>query len=690
MNHRDRVLKTLADDVARALADDRGGLQLLRCLGLLSDGADEAVTPAAPRPGWVGIWEPHAENGSTSYRRSPERSAEWASWADVERIPRRGEGKRVVFIGESVARGYFYDPRLTPASVLEGLLQTTSVPGGVEVVDLAKNDLDGLSLGALVSSSLALEPDAIVIYAGNNWAQAPALVKGWPERHLTATVLREQGVPGLKSYLDAKLLELFETRLRGPLAALSARVPIVLVVPEFNLGDWSFAGPADAPWLPGDGNERWVRCYLEAERALRENSLAEAEARAREMIELDGGTAASGFTLLASCRRREGADGELRVLLQKARDARSWDATAQPPRPLTFLQDALRRTGSRDGIRLVDLPKVFEEHLGGLPDRRLFLDYCHLTSDGIRLAMSAVAESLAPVLGGRETARAELFGVPLAVDPEVESEARFAAAIHNAHWGQSGDVVHHHCVEALRACPGIASAMQDFVELQCRRAPAWMCGAGERLARRATAGPLRRYLHVYMVYGRGKFLDAVLLDAVTGALEEAGVPARDRVEELRRSESGLRPGRPEDLLSQYYRSAWTDRDWLWRPNRYHRAHAPVSRFSLVCSSQAAVALRIVCRRPDGAAPAGPCELSVNGESVGELAAGTEWRAWELTLPAQAVREGLNSLELRWPLRTAPGESGLQRAARNIEAGLDYQLLPVFGEIHTLTATVAAE
>lgn len=563
LDRRDSALKSFAANIARSLAGGQEALEILRGLGLLAETPDGASNPV-PKPGWVGIWEPRTEDGNVSYQRAREQAGEWTSWADVERIPPKGPRQRVVLIGESVARGYFYPPHLTPARVLEALLGVAGIPGGAEVVDLAKNDLDGLALGALVNASLALQPDAIVLFAGNNWAQVSALVR-----------------------------------------------------------DWRFGGMMDPPWLPGSANERWLYCFREADQALREERIEEAEARAQ------------------------------------------------------------------GGIRRVDLPRVFERQLGGdLPDRRLFLDYCHLTSEGIRLAMAAVAVSLTPVRGGREPDAGELARVPEDLDPDIEGEARFAAAIHNAHWGQPWDIVHHHCAQAIAASRRTTDLMREYAELQARHTPAWMCAAGERLAQQVGAGPLRRYLHIYMVYGQGKFLDRLLLDAVATALEEAGISARERLEEPRHSESGLEPARPADLLDQYYRPTWVNRDWIPGRNHYYRAHAPQSEFAFVCKAPSTVELRVICRRPEGAPPDEPCGLAINGTRIGEIDATADWRSFRVTLESDLLHADVNSVEIHWPWRTRAGEEGLEQAARDLEAGLPYELLPIFGEIHSLTAWVA--
>jgi hypothetical protein len=44
-------------------------------------------------------------------------------------------------IGESVARGYLYDPQFTPAMALEAILQAQLGHNAVEVIDLARTDL---------------------------------------------------------------------------------------------------------------------------------------------------------------------------------------------------------------------------------------------------------------------------------------------------------------------------------------------------------------------------------------------------------------------------------------------------------------------------------------------------------------------------------------------------------------------
>ena len=93
--------------------------------------------------------------------------------------------------------------------------------------------------------------------------------------------------------------------------------------------------------------------------------------------------------------------------------------------------------------QIVDLPVLFKQYLNGeLPGRRLFLDYCHLTTEGIQVAMGAAASCVlafaegvdaALVRTGRRSRRAHRG--------DTEAEASFMAAIHDAHRWQAYDVV---------------------------------------------------------------------------------------------------------------------------------------------------------------------------------------------------------------------------------------------------------
>jgi hypothetical protein len=679
----DDILKALSMRIARDLteASGQGSLDTLFRFDLLAGGSADDLPPSAGRQGWVGIWKRQSDG---SHARAPEHSAEWNLWADISVIPEKSDKRRVVLVGESVARGYFYDPLLTPSKVLAEMLEAADVPGQAEVVDLARSDIGGLALIQLMMEALALQPDLLVMFAGNNWSQAPTLMNNGLERALGGTVLREQGVPGLKAHLERKLSELIRGQIRQALGALASRVPLVIVIPEFNLADWHLEGEVDPPILSTGANRLWLEAYEAARQALAENRLDDAEANAMRMIEVDGGTAASGFTLLADCKRRRGLNDQARELLENARDSHSWETAAQQPKTLLLIQQALRQAATLPNISVVDLPRMFQEWSGGeLPDRRIFLDYCHHTAEGIRLAMAATAQVVAPRLGGRNLPSAYFVAATREPDPVLAGEAHFAAAIHNAHWGQGFDIVYHHCREAAKASPRVARLMQLYLSIKARRAPFWMCEELEPLVRESVS--LGRYVLAYTP--PRKTFDRILLQAGAEALEHAGFPVRAALDELLRREHGVTPEQSSDLCSSDYRESWADRDWRWAATAYHIAHSPKTRFSLVCQSSHCITLELTCRRR-GAQPGDPvCQLRFNSLPLREIAATPDWCTWRVTVPASLVSPGINSVEIVWPADPEAPVESLQREARHLELGLGYDLLPTYGQIHSFKASV---
>src|SRR4051794_22717408 len=118
-----------------------------------------------PEP--ISIWEPREVDGERVFVR-PNPLALGDHFATVKELrPKTSElPLRVAFFGESVAAGYLYAPHLTPARVLESQLKAA---GDFEVVDLARTNETLAGLAETVRTSLQINPDVLVIFAGNNW-----------------------------------------------------------------------------------------------------------------------------------------------------------------------------------------------------------------------------------------------------------------------------------------------------------------------------------------------------------------------------------------------------------------------------------------------------------------------------------------------------------------------------------------
>ena len=347
----------------------------------------------------VGIWRRDRLDANAAFTRRTDRRDEWLSWASLVRIAPKRSRWRVALLGESVARGYLYDPQFNPATALSAALQAQLGPENVDVVDLAKSNLTIQELKTCIGQSLALSPDLLVVFAGNNWR--PQLAA--PDIPYVQSILREDGVPGMKAFLDQKRQQAVANLLVQTSRVLGSRgVKIIWVVPEFNLADW-IDPPSSAPQLPRQRNRQWRVLDGRMTHALQDGDVALARELAGQMADLDGNTSAVPLRVLADCCRSGGDLKAARQYLELCRDAEGWDPSfSLSPRISSAVQSTLREAASLPGSFVVDLPAIFGRHLQrAAPDRRIFLDYCHLTSEGINVAVAAIASQAVAVLANK-------------------------------------------------------------------------------------------------------------------------------------------------------------------------------------------------------------------------------------------------------------------------------------------------
>ena len=154
-----------ADALARLLADQRGTETILalqrfgaaaaaaaaaaaqRQSGpggqLGARGPSGSAVPSAPpvgkRPRFIGMWEiVDSPNGPGLRRRSKTPLWESSVWSAEGDVPGKGDARRVILLGESVARGYLLDPVFTPTAALRHYLDATAGAGQYQCVDLAQ------------------------------------------------------------------------------------------------------------------------------------------------------------------------------------------------------------------------------------------------------------------------------------------------------------------------------------------------------------------------------------------------------------------------------------------------------------------------------------------------------------------------------------------------------------------------
>jgi hypothetical protein len=727
--------KGLHEELAERLATPDGlrTARLLQAAGLLGAVVAEAAAPLLSSPRSqpppprgegpsgspsvlrravpISVWEPRRmpgdPDGELAFVR-PEPGPLGDHFASTKILrPKKSElPLRVGFFGESVAAGYLYAPHLTPARVLEEQLRSFSAD--FEVVDLARTNETIPSLLATVRAALQIQPDVLVLFAGNNWnlLETPEVSPYAPSvraRQRFAQALRQEGLPGpvkrAAEQLRGTVREGFDYL---AMLARAVGIPVVVVIPEVNLADWENRQPV--PWLPAGDTARWYGLFQKATEALEREAWGQALAAAREMRALDGGACPTTHRILARTFLGLGNAEEARRAALEEVDATTYPTLAflSAPQATTAVRELLREEARRHGFLAVDLREVFARHAGSvLPGRRLFLDYCHLTAEGMRVAMAAVTAEVLKVSGMAED-EPDWQGVlerspEPRVSPEADATAKLGAALHSAHRlltvGPKGPILEHWLERALDASPGVEAAMLDLIEARCAPCPAVLTAAQQR----NLASPYRLQLqHGWQWEG----LDADMTEAIAAVLERRGRGSiREEIRRLLLEHHAIQEGGTElavpalyhwDPLERFYPEAMSFEDLSRRAT--YRSPWPESSFCLICDTSRDVLLELTARLPavggTWGARQGALEARVGGTAIGRTELTSRWTRWEVKVNREHLRPGLNRLTLAWPALPPVGDAARRDAVERLEIGVAADLHPVFGEVFSLVARPA--
>jgi hypothetical protein len=624
----------------------------------------------------VGIWQ--SSNRDGPYTRCAADASQWSHWRDIEEIPKKGSRQRIVLLGESVARGYLYDPTYAASSVLSYLLWH-KLPK-TEVVDLAKIGI-GLEIGELAKQALYLDPDLLVVFAGNNWM--PRIYD--QERQQLAQMLSEKGVWGYKNVWEEYLKRDVALLVRDISQTYeNAKLPILWVIPETNLRDWrdpSF----DAPVLAqGQLGEQWENHRDRALDALKHGDITAAQMAASTMLTLDQGISAVPFQILGRCAQMKGSSSDERLYLEKARDAGRWDGVPKGPRTHSIIQTILRELLVSQKANALDLSALIQEYEDGVPPgRRLFLDYCHFNSLGIRLVMSAIAAESSKILHSTTDSWRGLIDSAPIPSAQTEAEATFLAAIHNAHWYQAAELVFFYCSTALKIYPQIATAMACFVEMQLQRLPVLMSKGAYELSK--LGFPL---INRYLLRPESPNLDRVLVNTLTAILSDHNAVFKRSIAAAMEKPS-VKLSTSEDLLD-YYHCAGRDvpeevtlrkHERLARASEFLASRVDSS-FWFVMDRKASLILDSTLRLPSGRS-CGAVAISINGSLVETRNIDDEWEHWILHLNEKFVVKGLNEISILWPAVVYDLESELEKTIHRLLLHKSPSFYPIYGEIISL-------
>ena len=601
--------------------------------------------------GSIGIWKKKTVAGTVVYQRDTAKKKYWGDWADTDILCSKGTRRRVLLFGESVARGYFFDPFYNVAKELQSLLD--GVPDGrdIEVIDLATTGQTFAELLALSRSGIALEPDMAIFFAGNNWSRdiLPLLFENSYNTILAS--FRGLGLNGIRQLLEGSAqrmtTELFFTIEDN---FLKKGIPVTMIIPEFNLKDWKSDEKENAlAWLPEGCMEKWIEMKDVALAAMSANDPGRLGMAATKMVALFPSNPMS-HELLDRFYLLKGNHKEARACFGRSRDAVLLSGTAFKPRCLKMIRDQLLVQAGKTGVEIVDLASIFEGANGmHIADRAEFMDYCHLTVEGIKTAMRHTAQKVIRILCKRNI---EIDGIPesgLFPEKHVSAIAHFSAAIHNAHGGQSAEVLQYHCNKSIGYSSKIKEIMLQYVDFSTRRASSHFCASYAELIR---SGEMYQYEGGRnLMHGPGmKTMDISLVDAITTALKPVVPGVQDKIDQLRKSEHGVTV-QGIDLLESFYSK--TSYNYYFDEGEcgLYQARTLESDFHFILRKPGdPLQFEIGCRLP-GAGPSKRLigiRMNDGDHDVAGLPASGDWITHSFRVEPEHLVDGVNKLSIKWP------------------------------------------
>jgi hypothetical protein len=609
----------------------------------ISNGQSQRSPVPAVNNDHLGIWTLNPI--SKTYERSEEFMDAWSYWANIDQIPlKKRKANRIVFTGESVARGYFYDPHYTPAKVLEEIL--SSAGAEAEIVDLAKIDMTMEELLCTVKESMVLEPDIVVIFAGNNFYlnllarldnRQTQQLDHTPERNNFSDIFAE-----LENELGQAVDELmvFFEKL-----AAEHRIKVLFVIPEYNLADWRV--PQMAKPLPNLKNGKllqWRDALEELPGLILKGDLERAERLSELLIALDL-THPAGYEFMAQVKLKQQDLIKAKEYFEVARDT-SFRSVGRPRIFSVIRSRILSKASISQDVRILDLPAIFATHLNGrIPGRHLFLDYCHLTAEGIQASMAHVAHIvlhhfLQAAVPLEEVMQYSCDSIP---DDETVSKAHFFAAIHNAHNNQGYDIIQHHCARSIEASGNITDFMLLFLDMASRKAPNVVCKSFEEVM---SLMDEQRYHAGFSSPRNSKLLDVTLTRAILDVLKDKGIDHEPRMRTLQNEEHGVRY-RKVNLLESFYSK--TDYDQrVGRQLPYYQAFDLKSVFYLVAERGLPVEFRITCKSRSISGEE-DLRIEINNIPVTTLRIDNKWGTNTFACDPDILTDGVNTVTIYWPL-----------------------------------------
>lgn len=663
------------------------------------------VDSSGPQP--IGTWLPQSVDGETVFlRRDLPDSIFWES--SRERIQQnRAQGtNRICLIGESVAHGQFFTPAQTPAKALNRLVsEVDNRPW--ETIDLTRSCMNSALLIATCEASLQLDPDYVVLFAGNNWFAdiLPREDCACPRRRAFTAALSSEGARGLGRLFRESLEDHTRDVIRDLDAmARNSNAQFVFLIPASNYADWERLTPQH--WLAGGDTAQWYELYLAGVEKLGAGMHEEALSVGEQMLELDGGTSPASNRLVAKCLMALGRDEEAYPYCVAESDyALMHDQFTSFPATPSFVRRCILSLASEVDLEVIDLESRFREYAGTpLLGSSLFVDYCHLNPTGFDVAMEPVASYISQREPVGDVVRVN--SPPERAESASDSTARFrlafsyfVVATYNLHFNRSlsddgnaersSGMLQH----AVDLSDQILDLMEDYVKAKsCGFGDAFpLSQAGQRFSKCANS-PLD--LPISRSWPGSEF-EAIA--SICGVLDTNGRPGDKLLEEFHARSIHLVNSVGIDLTAPKHvegvnssiKVAIDPEIATRRRLPFFKAWWPTSVFSLSVDATRNLVFSITLRSKSASNAAADVKVFVNEELCGQLPLAGTWRTHEISVAREHLVAGANSVRIKWPRLDYDASKESAEFVKRYSLGLPTSLFPVFGEVFSLRVKAEA-
>lgn len=512
----------------------------------------------------VGIWTRDINFPLDGFIRDKKYRSDFLLWARNVKIPPHKNHFRIVLIGESVARGFLYDPYLTPAMILEKSLNVKIGKCDFEVIDLARTAIGIDQLIDLCGQSVLLEPDMIIVFAGNNWIRRPDELG---ESEISQILMNPENTVQHMAQVREKQIEIDVNQLMSELSDISKskNIPIIFMVPGVNLVDWSHNLGSEYFPLQTENALEVYQLKNKIDEVLNLHKYAQARELIEQLISYEPNCAV-GYELKARLRLIEKNYDDAVIQFRMAHDTDIY-MPASVPGCTTFCQNLIKAKARELSFLIIDIPERFKESFpGDYAGNYLYVDYCHLSYIGMHYAMNYAADEILTHLKYENFSSEPVF---IELSKQIISKVHFFAAIHCSHWGnQSYDLLYYHCKKAIEASKDISYYMEKYIKLVTTDVP-WCLN--KDYFDILEYGLTNQYSASLIQNDKFNKIDLYLVNAMRDVMYLKGIDIRDEINKLRLDEFGLQKNEFIDLMQPQFTNDSYIKYEMFRKLGYHKS-----------------------------------------------------------------------------------------------------------------------